>query len=51
MANPKKNLVRRVVHIELPVKLWSKFMHWCVDQGHSSLTAGLKELIRNVGKE
>jgi hypothetical protein len=48
MANPKKKLTRRVVHIELPVKMWTKFLHWCVEQGHSSLTAGIKGLIRSV---
>ena len=51
MANPKKNLNRRVIHIELPVKMWAKFVYWCVEQGHGSLTAGVKELIRNITKE
>jgi len=50
MANPKKNLKRRVVHLELPIRIWSKFLHWCVEEGHSSLTAGIKAAIRNVCK-
>ena len=51
MANPKKNLKRRVVHLELPVKMWIKFSYWCIDQGHSSLTAGIKAAIKNVIKK
>lgn len=50
MAKPKKNLRRRVVHIELPIRMWSKFLHWCVDQGYGNLTEGVKGLIRNVCK-
>lgn len=48
MANPKENLTKRVVHIDLPVKVWRKFMHWCIEEGHSSLTAGVKDLIKKV---
>jgi len=50
MANAKKSLTKRVVHLDLPVKIWKRFLHWCVEQGHSSLTAGIKELIREKVK-
>jgi hypothetical protein len=48
MANPKKNLSKRVVHLELPVKMWTKFLHWCVDNGYGNLTEGIKATIRKV---
>ena len=46
MAKPKNNLTKRVLHIDLPVELWRKFMHWQIDQGFSGLTEAVKSLIR-----
>lgn len=46
MAKPNLELSRHVLHIDLPEKIWRRFAIWCVEQGHASLTAGVKELIK-----
>lgn len=50
MAKPKLSLTRRVIHVELPSRIWMKFASWCIEQGHSSLTAGVKDLIKEKVK-
>ncbi len=50
MAKPKPGLTKRVIHVDLPVNIWANFAQWCVENGHSSLTAGVKDLIKEKVK-